>query len=479
MINAVTIGATGLQTYGDRVQLSESTTLTASGVEFKAKVEGHQRELTIDAGAAGVIFGGDVGTVAFPIGELDVDSEGGVVINGAIHSTGPVTIESSAGSITGGVNNAIHSTGLASFDDAITLRAATGIGAGTAIAVAAPLGVAATVTTSGGIALRGIGDLIVPFEGLSAPGLISLAASGTISVPTGGTIVGGDVSSTNEIRWSVLNTGVSGAGSLAQVLANINAVGDCNASGTDAVVAIDVVGSLSGSATTVIQLTSPLPDMAAAVSLDGTASGLVLDGGRTVASGLVYREAAAGSTLRGVTLRNFTGFGVQLVNAQNVLVDTITGQSINTSTSMGLYASGNLAGTRIVGSSFSGGLRGALLDGARNLVFGELGGGRGNTFFNNRAAPKQPKFAGTGIRSQGDCSGTVVEGNTFTTNNYGFAFIGARNLNLRNNSFTRNNTAGIFIEADSSGSTQIGNTFGTGTQRNKVNVLRAKNSKFG
>jgi parallel beta-helix repeat protein len=154
-------------------------------------------------------------------------------------------------------------------------------------------------------------------------------------------------------------------------------------------------------------------------------------------------------------------------------------QSLNTSMSMGLYASGDLTGTKVIGSTFSGGLRGALLDGARNLVFGELGAGRGNTLANNRAAPKQPKFAGTGIRSQGDCTGTIVEGNTFTNNNYGFAFIGARNLILRNNAFTRNSTAGIFIEADSSGSTQTGNTFGTGSQRNKVNMLRAKNSRFG
>ena len=76
MINAAAIGSTGLQTYGDRVQLNESTTLTASGVDFKAKVEGHQQELTIVAGSAGVTFGGDVGTSAFPIGELDVDSAG-------------------------------------------------------------------------------------------------------------------------------------------------------------------------------------------------------------------------------------------------------------------------------------------------------------------------------------------------------------------------------------------------------------------
>lgn len=477
-INAATISSTGLQTYGDRVQLNESTTLTASGVEFKAKVEGHQRELTIDAGASGVIFGGDVGTAAFPIGELDVDSAGNVVINGEIHSSGPVTIESSAGSISGSASNAIRSKGLASFDDTITLKAATGIGAGTPIAVEAPLGVAAKVTTSGGIALRGIGDLVVPTAGLDAPGTISLAASGDINVPTGGTITTkGGVTATKEIRWSVLNTTDAGAGSLRQVLLNINAVGDANASGTDAVVLFDLVGPSSGDGTTVISLTSQLPDVAAAVTLDGTAAGLVLDGGRTVPSGLVYGSHAAGSVLRGVTLRNFTGFGVQLVDAQNVLVDTIVVQSLNTSTSMGLYATGTLTGSRVVGSSFSGGLRGALLQSTRNLAFGELG--RGNTLSNNRAAPTNRKFAGTGIRSEGDCSGTVVTGNTFTGNNYGFAFIGARNLALRNNTFTRNSIAGIYIEADSSGSTQTGNTFGTGSERNKTNVRRAKRSRFG
>ena len=478
-VNAATITSTGRQTYGGAVDLVESTTLTASGVEFKAKVEGDQRELTIDAGDDGVTFGGDVGTVLFPIGELDVESEGNVVINGAIHSSGPVTIESSEGSISGNGNNEIRVKGLHAWDDTLTLRAATGIGAGTPIAVEAVLGVTATVATSGGISLRGLGDLVVPFEGLSAPGVVSLSASGDINVPTGGTITGGDVVTTKPIRWTVLGTSDSGAGSLRQVLANVNAVGDCNASGGDAVILFGIVAPSNGSGPTVIELTSQLPDIGAAVTLDGTASGLVLDGGRTISSGLVYREAAAGSLLRGVTLRNFTGFGVQLVAAQNVLVDTITVQSLNTSTSMGLYATGDLSGTKVIGSTLSGGLRGALLDGARNLLFGELGAGKGNLLANNRAAPKQPKFAGTGIRSQGDCTGTVVEGNTFTNNNYGFAFIGARNLTLRNNSFTRNSTAGIFIEGDSSRSTQVANAFGTGSQRNKVNVLRAKKSRFG
>jgi parallel beta-helix repeat protein len=478
MINAGTITSTGLQTYRDRVQLGSSTTLDASGVDFQSKVEGHQRELTIDAGTAGVTFGGDVGTAAFPIGELGVESEGNVVINGAIHSSGPVTIESSAGSISGGPNNEIRVTGLATWDDSLTLRAATGIGTGTPLAVEAPLGVTATVTTSGGIALRGLGDLIVSFDGLSAPGTIALDASGRITVPTGGVITGSDVTATKEIHWSIRNTNGSGAGSLAQVLANINAVGDSNAAGMDAVIVFDVVTPASGgSAPLVFQLASQLPAITAAITIDGTDAGVILDGGRQVASGLVYGAAAAGSVLRGVTLRDFTGFGVQLVGVQDMLVDTIVVQSLNTSTSMGLYATGDLADTKVIGSTFSGGLRGALLDGARNLVFGEIG--QGNLLTGNRAAPSNRKFAGTGIRAQGDCAGTVVSGNTFTSNNYGFAFIGARNLQLTGNTFTRNSIAGIFIEGDSRGSTQADTTFGRGTEKNKKDVVRAKRSSFG
>jgi parallel beta-helix repeat protein len=301
----------------------------------------------------------------------------------------------------------------------------------------------------------------------------SLAGIGPLSLSSDLT-VGGAVSLTDPIHWRVSSLADSGAGSLRWAIAN------ANASNFRGKIVFEMFGPLlSPPVQGVIHLQSVLPTVATNLLFDGTVADIVLDGGRRVATGLDYGSAAAGSVLRRVTLRNFTGFGVQLVAAQNVLVDTITVQSLNTSTSMGLYAAGDLSGTKVVGSTFSGGLRGALLDGARNLAFGELGSGKGNTLSNNRAAPGQPKFAGTGIRSQGDCTGTVVEGNAFTSNNYGFAFIAARNLTLRNNTFTRNGTAGIFIEGDSSGSTQAGNTFGTGSQRNKVNVLRAKKSRFG
>jgi parallel beta-helix repeat protein len=138
---------------------------------------------------------------------------------------------------------------------------------------------------------------------------------------------------------------------------------------------------------------------------------------------------------------------------------------------MGLYATGDLAGTTIVGSRFSGGLRGALLVNARNLAFGAIG--RGNTFVGNRSVPGS-RFAGTGIRAQGDSSGTVVEGNTFTQNHYGFAFINARNLRLANNLFTRNTIAAIFVEGNNTGSAAVGNTFGTGGQRNAKTFQRVR-----
>ena len=279
------------------------------------------------------------------------------------------------------------------------------------------------------------------------------------------------------ISWSITTTADGGAGSLRQVFSYVNEVGNANAAGLDARLMFELVSVASPPAPTVFTLATALPEISAAVEIIGF--GIALDGLSQASSGLVFGAAASGSWLQGVTFRNFTGFGVQLNAPQNVIVDKITVQSLNTSTSMGLYATGNLTGTKVFGSTFSGGLRGALLDGARNLVFGQLGAGMGNLLSNNRAAPRQPKFAGTGIRAQGDCTDTVVEGNTFTNNNYGFAFIGARNLILRNNAFARNSTAGIYIEADSAGSRQTGNTFGAGSDRNKVNVLRAKRSRFG
>ena len=46
------------------------------------------------------------------------------------------------------------------------------------------------------------------------------------------------------------------------------------------------------------------------------------------------------------------------------------------------------------------------------------------------------------------------------------------------NSFARNSIAGIYVEGNSLGSTQSGNTFATTNgQRNRVNIARARNAR--
>ena len=445
------------------VTLGSDVTILGSSVWFQSTVTGSGKAFRVFAvpfagTSSSVVFDGDVGTAQAPVGPLQaLCVAGAVMINAAIYSTGPVQIAGM--SIDGDADNAIRTpTGT------VSLEASESIGATTPIAVQATSVNAETAT--GAIRLRGIGDLVVGDDGLISGDSISLDASGDIRVPGGRVIEAGQgVTSTKPINWGVNTTADSGPGSLRDVLTLINAVGDCT-QGTDAVLNVDIAGTPAP----VFTLTAPLPEIKAAVTFPG--SGITLDGSRSVATGLVYGASASGSGLLGVTLRNFTGFGVQLVDAQNVVVDGVVVQSLNSPTSMGLFATGDLSGTSIVSSQFSGGLRGALLDGARNLAFGQIG--RGNLLSNNLAAPSSPDFAGTGIRAQGNCQGTVVTGNTFTSNNYGFAFVNAQNLSLRQNTFNRN-TVGIFIQGICTGSTQTNNTFGTGRNRNGVNVQRARN----
>ena len=555
-INGGTVRTSGVQQYNDAVTLGVNTSFGGSGVAFGSTLQGSAETLSVVAGATGVSFGGNVGTALEPLGAIDVASVGGVLISGDIYSTGPVIIRSSANGITmadgavvgagsgtmllaaagdivlGGLTTTnatadavkVTSTGGAIIDggDAdvdivaassgavVTLKSATGIGTGNALEINAS-SVEAT-TTAGGIGLSGIGDLSIGAGGLTAPGVVSLSATGSIRVPTGGRIVGGSVTANKPIRWSVLNTADSGAGSLRQVIANANATG------------VEGVAVFTTSA--VFMPASPLPTLTTKFTLDGTGRSIVLDGGSKTAVGLSLAVGSAGSTFRGLTVRNFTGtgivldtttgttvsgcviqangnglsatgdlsaatvvgntflrnrlYGIQLTAARGLWVDGNTVTGVNTAASMGLYATGNLAGTRITANSFSGGLRGALLDNARNLAFGEAG--RGNSLSNNRAAPGTT-FAGTGIRAQGNLVGTSIRGNTFTGNSYGMAFINAQNLLFggrkagEGNTINNSSTAALFVEGDNTGSVQIGTVLGAGSKANAKAVQRVKGSR--
>ena len=311
----------------------------------------------------------------------------------------------------------------------------------------------------------------------------------------------------------MLNTADSGVGSLRQVITN------ANATGVEGVAVFTTKSAVFTPAT-------PLPTIATKFTLDGTSQSIVLDGGSKVATGLLLTASSAGSTVRGLSVRNFTGtgivldssagttvtgcviqangnglsatgdlvgatvvgntftrnrlYGIQLTAARGLWVDGNTVTGVNTAASMGLYATGNLAGTRVTGNTFTAGLRGALLDGARNLAFGEAG--RGNSLLNNRAAPGTA-FAGTGIRAQGNLVGTTIRGNTLAGNHYGMAFINAQNLlfggrrvgerNVINNS----SIAAIFVEGNNAGSAQVGTVLGAGKKANVKPVQRVKGAK--
>jgi hypothetical protein len=467
------------QVFNDAVTLGKKAILTATNsgaVTFATTLDGAK---TLAVNTQGLTtFGGAVGTTT-PLVSLTTDAGGTTAIGGAsVRTTGnqswlddvnvpaDTSFTATAGAIGSGPLNTFRATGRA-----VSFVAATGIGTAASPIRIAANDVTAAITGSGDIHLVGVGDLVVGRDGLVTPaGVIGLAASGDIRVPSGGRITAGSVagrgvSATKPIHWSVLGTADSGAGSLRQVITNTNTTG------------VAGVVVFSGG-TNQFVVASRLPVIAAPITVDGTGHGVVIDANRQVDAGLILQAAATGSVVRGLTIRNVAGFGITLAGVRNALIDRNTVTSLNTSTSMGLYAAGDLTGTRVVGNTFSGGLRGALLDGARNLAFGQFG--NGNTLSNSRAAASNPAFAGTGIRAEGNLSGTVVAGNTFTGNNYGFAFIGANSLQLRQNVFTRNSIAGIYVEGDSRGSNQSGNAFGTTrADRNKANLLRSQGARFG
>jgi hypothetical protein len=480
-----TITTTGTQTFNGPVTVTNATAvaLSGKGLDFKKAIDRGDTNtpappLTITANGDGVKFGGDVGTQGRRFGAVNVRSQGGVSLAGTLWSSAAVAITSTQNAISGVKDNAIRT------DGTIRLDAATGIGTREL-----PIGIEAAsvsaATTSGGIFLTAVeptGNLWIGADGLVAlAGPISLNARNLIGVSAGGRIrAGAGVTTPIPISWSIDTTANGGPGSLRRIIANINEVGDtnrtANANGLDARLSFDVP-RVAVVAPLVFQVVTPLPEIRAAVEIIGW--GVEIEsGGAGAPNGLVLGAAASGSTLQGLTLAKFREYGIQLRSAQGVTVDRVAVRSLNLLTSMGLYATGDLARTRITGSEFTGGLRGMLLDGARNLRVGTTAFGQGNLFADNRAVASQPTFAGTGIRAQGNCAGTIVEGNVFRGNNYGFGFQSAQGLALRNNFFARSTIAAIFVDGNCTGSSQSGNTFATApADRNKANVVRARNSR--
>ena len=514
------VTTTGNQTYADAVTLSANATLTGVDVRFSSTVDG-SGGLVVNA--SGVTFFDAAVGATTPLAAVTTSAAGTTVIGGGsartsgsqswlddVVLTADTVFTSTGGSITAGPANVFGASGRD-----VSFTAATGIGTAAAPIRIAAGEVTALVTDSGDIHIVGVGDLVIGADGFVAPGAIAINASGDIRVPDGGRIAAGrGVTAGKTVLWSVTRTTDAGAGSLRQVISN------ANVSGVEGRVLLDGP-SLPGDTVTIL-VGSALPRVATRLTIDTTTGRkLVLDGGGTVATGLFFGPQSTGSLIAGVTLRNFAenaivldaspgvtvrgcviqanGNGIQAFGNQagsRIVGNTFTGTRAygihlyaatgleisgntvigrNTLDSMGLYATGTLTKTFVVNNTFRGGLRGALLQNARGLAFGRMG--QGNTLSDNVAVPSRPTFAGTGIRAEGDMTGTTVTANTFSRNNYGFGFVGARGLRLTGNTFVRNSIAGIHVDGNNTGSSQAANTFGSGVNSNKATIIRARGSR--
>ena len=531
-----TVTTAGLtsQHYRDAVVLDADTVLTANGgggITFGGTVDGAagtNRSLEINTSGT-TTFGGAVGRTT-PLADLATDALGTAVLaGGLIRTAGGQTWRDAT--VLVGVDTVVQSdsagiaatanTTFTSFGRTVSFVAATGVGSqAVPIRVAAPTAVTATLSGSGGIFLTGVGDLLIGANGLAAPaGTIAVDASGMIRVPDGGRIAAGvvpgrGVTVTKPIHWSVTRIAPTGRGALRQVIDN------ANTTGVEGRVVLD--GPALPAGTVRIAVGSALPVVATRLTIDATTGPrLELDGGGIVGTGLSFGTQATGSLIAGVTLLNFRdnaivldaspgvtirgcviqangngvraagnqtgslverntftanrGYGIHLYAATGLTIDGNMVTGLNTLASMGLYATGTLTNTVIVNNTFRGGLRGALLQNARGLAFGRLG--QGNMLSDNVAVRSQPAFAGTGIRAEGDLTGTTVTGNTFARNNYGFGFVGGRGLRLAGNRFDRNSIAGIHVDGNNTGSVQVTSTFGTGANKNKANIVRAQGSR--
>src|SRR5208337_317346 len=176
--------------------------------------------------------------------------------------------------------------------------------------------------------------------------------------------------------YTVINTNPSGLGSLNQAIVNANAHVGLNT----------ITFAIPGSAPFVIQPTSalPLPAISDPVVVDGTSeAGVVIDGNALTQDGFLLGAGSGGSTIKGLTIRNFAGAGIHIRSSN----DTIQGD--------------------VLGASGLGNQVGVLIDGGSNNLVGGTTGTLANTITANTVA---------GVEINGVSAATnLVEGNFIGT----------------------------------------------------------------
>ncbi|MFM8496057.1 MAG: hypothetical protein ACKOEM_11125, partial [Planctomycetia bacterium] len=275
--------------------------------------------------------------------------------------------------------------------------------------------------------------------------------SGTINAPT--VLLPGGATPT--LNWQVNSSGDSGAGSIRDVIARINAAGPKSYSSTIVV-----------STPTFVSLLSPLPAMTVQMNVAGN-NLLTLDGtsaGASASGFTITSSSTLRSTISGVTFQRFGAAGIDLVGARSISVTRVTVKD----SGIGFRASGNLSGSGVFSSTFTNNVVGGVLANAQNLLVGvnPVNGVLGaNTFTGGTG------FRGsstTGLSISGVSTGTQVKANRFDRYPTAISLVGATNVAVGGSAVGEGNvianavTAGVYATGFCQGSSVIKTTFGVG-----------------
>ena len=277
----------------------------------------------------------------------------------------------------------------------------------------------------------------------SSPTTVTLTLPADLSLADGDTLVATATDTTNGTSafsastfiaspYTVINTNDSGSGSLRAAIANSNA-------DPGVTINFNIPSSLASSSgvggdTFVITLSSALPTITAAVTIDGTtestflklAAVVQLNGGGGAFDGLVLGAGSLGTQITGLDIVNFGDAGIHVESSDDVISDDMlgtdpTGKSAGPGNGTGIFvdeANGGSAAT-IGGTANSAGntigfnaTAGILISGASatgNLILG-------NSINSN---------AGAGISI--DASNDLVLGNDIGSNAVGVSIAGSGN----------------------------------------------------
>ncbi|MFM8985957.1 MAG: right-handed parallel beta-helix repeat-containing protein, partial [Planctomycetia bacterium] len=217
------------------------------------------------------------------------------------------------------------------------------------------------------------------------------------------------------------------------------------------------------------------------IRLAGSTAGSRFTGIMSTGNGTGLRVDAgayATTSITGCSFRENMNTGVSLINARGLALGAAAaGNSIEANAGWGVYASGNLSGTQVQDNWIDGnGKFGVYLEGATGLLLGGTAPNTGNRIVNATAWGRYS----TGVYATGNLSGTRVEGNTIRANGgNGVTLANAQRITIggpaagAGNLIDSNGGFGVSASGTCTGSLVQGNLI-TGNALGTVNVRNAK-----